>query len=114
MPLSTPFFPSPSILHNGQWENALTQTTSTASNFVYVFDSLTINVLGQHPSAGLIPLHPDHPHYLDKRYWRLPTTTLSGILSAVMWHTIFSPSTADDELRMIRGLYGLLIVKKYS
>jgi len=108
----TPFSPPLSILRNGQWENAPTRTASTAPNVAYIFDPLAVYATGQRPSPSLIPLHPDHRDYPQKRYWRLPRTSLGGILSAVVLCAINSPSTADDELEMVRVLHRLLTLKK--
>lgn len=112
----TPFFPPLSILHNGQWGNESTRTPSIAPNVARIFDSLAVNASGQRPSPGVIPLHPDHPHYPQKQYWRLPKTTLGGILSAVMWHVRANLFTADrsDELRMVELLHCLLTLKEFS
>jgi hypothetical protein len=112
--ISTSFFPPLSILHNGQWEKAPAWTVSTAPKVARIFDSVTVNVLGQQPSSALIPLHPDQPHYSHKRYWQLPKTALGGILSAVVLHAILSPSTADNELNMVRVLYSLLTLRKWG
>jgi hypothetical protein len=100
------------MLCNGQWESASTQTASTAPNVAHIFDPLSVNVLGQCPSPGLIPLHSDQPHYSHKQYWQLPKIALGRILSAVILHAIVSPFIANDELEMVRVLYGLLVVRK--
>jgi hypothetical protein len=55
----------------------------------------------------MIPVHPDHPQYTHKRYWRLQETSLGGILSAVILRSLSGPSTAD-ELKTVRVLYDLL------
>ena len=110
--MSTSFLPPLSVLHNSRWEKAPTRTSSTAPNAARIFDSLALNNSGQRPSPSLIPLHPDQPHYSHKRYWRLPGTALGGILSAVVLRAIVSPSSADDELEMVRFLHGLLVVRK--
>jgi len=102
------YFPPPSVLRNGRWEDARTRSTSTGPNVARIFDSLAVNDSGQRPSPGLIPLHPDHPHYSPKQYWHLPKTSLGGILSAVVLRAMNSPSTADDELEMVRALHMLL------
>ena len=62
-------------------------------------------------SPGLIPVHPDQPNYSHRRYWRLPKRALGGMLSAVILRAIISPSTADDELGMVRVLYGVLTLR---
>jgi len=110
----TPFFPPLSMLCNGQWENAPTGTASTIPNVAYIFDPLSVNASHQPQSPSLIPLHPNHLHYLHRQYWRLPKTTLGGILSAAILHAMTTPTigtTANQELLlMLRSLYAHLIL----
>jgi len=110
----TPFFPPLSVLHNGQWENAPTGTASTAPNVARIFDPLAVNSSAQHPSPSLMPLHPDHPDYSHKRYWRLPKTTLSGILSAVVWRVTALPFNDDDESGLVGILHALLVFRAFD
>jgi hypothetical protein len=76
----------------------------------YIFDSLAINASGQKPSPGIIPLGID-PHYSHKHYWRIPNASPGGILSAVALRAVFSLSTTDDELGMVKVLHNHLILK---
>jgi hypothetical protein len=102
----TPFFPSLSVLHNGQWENAPTGMAPTAPDAARIFDSIAVNsTSGRHPVPGLIPLHPDHPNYSDKLYWRLPKTTIGGILSAAAWKVIMTPPSTNESFKMLQILY---------
>jgi hypothetical protein len=108
--LLTAFPPPLSILHNGQWEDAPSQTAATAPDVARIFDPLAVNSSGQSPSIGYIPLHPDHPNYFERRYWRLPKRTLGGILSAAILRAMDSPATGE-ELEMVRDLHDLLTLK---
>jgi hypothetical protein len=108
----TPFFPPLSVLHNGQWENAPTGTASTAPNVARIFDPLAVNASHQCWSPGLIPLHPDQPYYSHKHYWRLPKTTLGGILSAAALRATFIPMANNELVKMLKVLHSFLILRK--
>ena len=97
---------------NGQWEPAPTQTASTAPNIACIFDAIAVNTSDQCPSPSLISVHPDQPNYSLRQYWWLLKSTLSGILSAVVLHVLLSPSTADDELEMVKVLHSILTLRK--
>jgi hypothetical protein len=106
--LASAKFPGLSILRNGEWVPAPPGTVPNATDVSRIFDARGIPTTAPYGTPGHIPLSSDHPDYLQKRYWRLPKSTLGGILSAVMMSAVPSPSLADEEFRRVRILYHTL------
>ena len=110
--ISTCHFPGLSILRDGQWIPARLRTSPTAPNVARIFDALALPATGATRNPGIIPLHASQPEYTQTRYWRLPKTTLGGILSAVMLRAINRTHEGCEELRLAKALYSLLSLQE--
>jgi hypothetical protein len=110
--ISTCHFPGLSILRDGQWIPARLQTSPTTPNVARIFDALALPAMGATRNPGIIPLHASQPEYSQTRYWRLPKTTLGGILSAVMLRAINRTHEGCEELGLAKALYSLLSLQE--
>jgi hypothetical protein len=110
--ISTPVFPELSILQEDQWVSAPISTLPNAPNAARIFDVMDFPAGIPCGASGDIPLSTDHRDYHQKRYWRLPKSTLAGMLTAVMLRAISTSSMAEEELERVRILYSYLILKK--
>lgn len=108
--LSTPHFPTLSILQNNHFESAPNGTSPVDQDVARIFDVLAIVANSPPTSFGIIPLSDDSPEYAQQHYWRLPVRI--EVVLAALANRVGITSHKAEEIHKTQYIANTLVQQR--